>query len=86
MEPFLKSESGPEGFGAGADTYPLFEQLCDLLLVLLQVIFDLGETSQGELLPVVRTELAQLGLGPACRSTQGGGEGTMVTRWSLVAN
>lgn len=53
-----------------SDTYPLFEQQCDLLFVLLQIIFYLRETGHGELLPVVRTELLQLGLGLACRNTE----------------
>lgn len=48
-------------------TYPLLEQLCDLLFVLLQIIFHLREASHRELLPVVRTEVLQLGLGLACR-------------------
>lgn len=53
-----------------SDTYPLLEQLCDLLFVLLQLIFHLSEMSHRELLPVVRTELLQLGLSLACRETE----------------
>ncbi len=75
IRPILKSECAAAESGVWKqfkhwDTYPLFEQLCDLLFVLLQIIFYLRESSHGELLPVVRTELLQLGLGLVCGATE----------------
>ena len=44
----------------------LFEQLCDFLFVMFQVIFHLSQPGHRELLPVERTEPLQLVLGLVC--------------------